>query len=100
MTRHAALVVVGLLLATRGAPAEEPKALADGPPLPGTARLEMQGDIASQLVDGADRFLLDQTAKSVAGREKFWHRDFSSPEKYAASVEPRSWASATRNCRS
>jgi dienelactone hydrolase len=88
MTRHAALVVVGLLLATRGAPAEEPKALADGPPLPGTARLEMQGDIASQLVEGADRFLLDRIAKSVAGREKFWHRDFSSPEKYAASIEP------------
>ena len=68
--------------------ADTPKLLRDGPPLPGTARLEMQGDITSQLVDGADRFLLAEIEKSVAARARFWKRDFGSPEKYELSVKP------------
>ncbi|MGE3820589.1 MAG: hypothetical protein AB7I30_14345, partial [Isosphaeraceae bacterium] len=50
--------------------------------------LTLEGDVAAQLVDGVDRFLLRKTAESVAGREKYWTRDTSSPEAYAASVEP------------
>jgi len=36
--------------------------------LPGTKPLETQGDLASQMVDGIDRFLLRQIAESVSGR--------------------------------
>jgi len=57
-------------------------------PLPGTAPLTIEGDIASHMIDGADRFLLAETHKALARRARFWNRDFSSPEKYAASVEP------------
>ncbi len=60
---------------------------ADNSPLPGTRPLEMSGDIASQLVDGVDRFLLGQIEKSIGGRAKHWKRDVSSPEKYNASIE-------------
>lgn len=56
-------------------------------PLPGTAPLTMDGDIASTLVDGVDRFLLRELEKSVAAREQFWHRDMSSKENYVKSLE-------------
>ncbi len=55
--------------------------------LPGTSKLTLTGDIASQLVDGVDRFLLDQLAGSVAKRARHWNRDFSSAAAYQASVE-------------
>jgi dienelactone hydrolase len=48
----------------------------------------MEGDIASHLVDGADKFLLGQLEESIQRRAAFWKRDVSSPEAYAASVEP------------
>ncbi|MFO0950626.1 MAG: dienelactone hydrolase family protein [Isosphaeraceae bacterium] len=49
------------------------QARADEPvPLPGTKPLTLQGDIAAQLVDGADRFLLKKTEQSVAAREAHW----------------------------
>jgi hypothetical protein len=62
---------------------------AAGPePLPGTKLLDMQGDLASQMVAGIDRFLLRETEESVERRAALWKRDFSSPENYAKSVEP------------
>src|SRR5688572_8983855 len=61
---------------------------ADAAPLPGTAPLTMEGDIAAQLVEGVDRFLLKQIEKSAGEREKFWKRDTSSPEAYNKSIEP------------
>ena len=57
-------------------------------PLPGTKPLTLQGDIASQIVDGADKFLLRKIEESVAKRAVFWKRDLSSPAKYAESVRP------------
>ena len=57
-------------------------------PLDGTAPLSLTGDIASQLVDGVDRFLLQNTQESVAERERHWHRDTTSPAAYAASIRP------------
>jgi dienelactone hydrolase len=48
----------------------------------------MTGDLASQLVEGVDRFLLNQIQEAARNREKFWKRDFSSPEAYAKSLEP------------
>ncbi len=48
----------------------------------------MTGDIASELVAGADRFLLREIAESTAKRARYWKRDFSSIAAYNASVEP------------
>ncbi|MFO0929723.1 MAG: hypothetical protein U0736_22325 [Gemmataceae bacterium] len=74
-----------LLLLTALSPAR-----ADDPPktLPGTKPLTLTGDIASQLVDGVDRFLLREIERAAKDREKFWKRDFSSPEAYTKSLEP------------
>lgn len=57
-------------------------------PLAGTELLEETGDLASKLVSGADRFLLDKTAESIGRRARHWKRDVTSPAAYAASVEP------------
>ncbi len=54
----------------------------------GTELLRLEGDIASHLVAGVDRFLLGELAKSVERRKRHWDCDFSSPSAYAASVEP------------
>ena len=48
----------------------------------------MTGDLASEMVAGADRFLLREIEESAGKREKFWKRDFSSADAYQASVEP------------
>jgi len=58
------------------------------PPLPDTKPLTMQGDIASEMVSGIDRFLLREIDRSIAGREKYYHRDFSSHAAYEKSLEP------------
>jgi dienelactone hydrolase len=88
MKRNSLAVMVVLGLAAAAVGGTPPKTLSNGPALEGTARLEMQGDITSQLVDGADRFLLSQIEKSVAARACFWNRDFSSPRKYEVSLWP------------
>lgn len=62
---------------------------ADGEPLPGTAPLTIEGDLASHLVDGVDRFLLKKIDASVAARAKHWNRDTASPAAYEKSVEPQ-----------
>jgi len=55
--------------------------------LPGTQPLTMEGDIASQMVSGVDKFLLREVDASVARRAKHWNRDFSSAESYTNSIE-------------
>ena len=56
--------------------------------LPGTTELEMEGDLAAQMVDGINAFL-EQKTKEIAGeRVRFWNRDFSSRGAYEGSVEP------------
>ncbi len=57
-------------------------------PLPGTQSLDMQGDLAEQMVAGIDRFLLRQIAESVGRRPRHWKRDCSSTEKYNESTAP------------
>jgi dienelactone hydrolase len=84
MKRHLAATFVLLVLAPI-ALAQERKEIV---PLPGTEPLTMEGDIAAQLVEGIDRFLLRQIEESVAKREQHWKRDFSSPEAYNKSIEP------------
>ncbi|MEX2188873.1 MAG: hypothetical protein WD875_18840 [Pirellulales bacterium] len=69
---------------TRSTFADEPKP----EPLAGTEPLVMEGDIASQLVDGVDKFLLRKIDESVEKRERHWKRDFSSAEAYNKSIEP------------
>ena len=56
--------------------------------LPSAEALDWSGDIASRMVDGADRFLLRELEKSIERRPKFWRPDPSSEEKYDASIEP------------
>ncbi len=56
--------------------------------LEGTQPLTMDGDIASQLVDGADGFLLRKLEESIERRQRHWSRDLSSPAAYSESVEP------------
>jgi dienelactone hydrolase len=77
--RNLLAVLFILLLPTTGR-------AADPQPLPGTNPLTMRGDIASQMVDGIDRFLMKQIEKAAKERGRFWHRDFSSPEAYDKSI--------------
>lgn len=55
--------------------------------LPDAQPLTLEGDIAAQLVDGVDRFLLREIEKSVAGRGKHWQRDLSAATAYETSVK-------------
>jgi hypothetical protein len=56
--------------------------------LPNTHPLTVEGDIASQMIDTIDRFLLKELDKSVERRSAFWKRDFSSEQAYSLSIEP------------
>jgi dienelactone hydrolase len=84
LRRYFQACVLGCLIAgIRGlAAAEEP-----GPVFPGTKPLTMEGDIASELVAGVDRFLLKQIDASTAQRKKHWKRDLSSHQAFHASAE-------------
>ncbi len=55
--------------------------------LPDAPALTMEGDIAAQLVDGVDRFLLREIDQSVAKRGQYWTRDLTSAAAYQASVQ-------------
>ena len=79
----AACAAAAWLSATIGG---EPKPSATSEPLEGTRPLELQGDIASQLVAGADEFLLRETAESVGRRARFWSRDLASAAAYDGSI--------------
>lgn len=81
-------VMALVALAGRAVAAEGDASVAPPEPLAGTQPLTMTGDIASQLVDGVDRFLLRELDQSVARRAGLWQRDFSSPAAYSKSVEP------------
>ena len=56
--------------------------------LSGSQPLTMQGDIAAQLVDGVDKFLLREISQSAKLRERHWQRDFTSPAAYDKSIAP------------
>ena len=53
-----------------------------------TKPLTLEGDIASYLVEGVDKFLLNELAASVEKRDVYWNRDFSSHKAYVKSVKP------------
>lgn len=69
-----------LLLISLSAHAAEPT------PLPATKPLTMEGDIASQMIDGIDHFLDKQIIKAAAGRKQFWDRDFTTAQAYEKSI--------------
>ena len=54
----------------------------------GTAPLTIEGDLASQMVDGIDRFLLKEIEKAAASRAERFVVNTSSPETYEASLKP------------
>jgi len=56
--------------------------------LPQTQPLTWDGDLSARMVDGIDRFLMREIERSVGERQKLWHRDFSSREAYAKSIQP------------
>lgn len=60
---------------------------ADSDVLPGTQPLRSEGDIASELVAGVDRFLLRKLDESESSRSRYWKRDYSSPDAYGRSLE-------------
>jgi hypothetical protein len=58
-------------------------------PIPNTILLEQQGDIASALVDGVNKFLDDQTDQAVFRRRKNFEPNTSSIDAYLAYIEPK-----------
>jgi len=56
--------------------------------LPGTAPLTGDGDFALSMVDAIRDYLLRETDRVAAGRERFWKRDFSSRSAYERSIAP------------
>lgn len=70
-------------------PAQENSATqASAAALPATTPLTMQGDIAAQMVAGADRFLLRELERSISQRAQHWARDRSSAAAYTQSLQP------------
>lgn len=55
--------------------------------LTGTAPLTAEADLAAQMVEGIRQFLLDETRRQAANRAQLWNRDYSSPQRYAPSVD-------------
>ncbi len=72
-TVKASLPALVALLAVRSLSAQ---------PLAGTAPLELQGDLAAQMVAGLDRYLDRVTAGSAARRRGHWQFDTSSNEAF------------------
>ena len=66
MTHHRLPLAVVLLFSVAGLGlGQDFKNPLDGPPLPGTKKLTLSGDIASQIVDDVDWFLLREIALSI-----------------------------------
>ena len=63
-------------------------AIAAGAPLAGTLPAEAVTNRAERNAAQWDAFLLAQIENTKLQRERFWHRDLSSPVAYAASVRP------------
>jgi len=84
----AAPILLSVLAASSAAAGDPSPPPADPSPLAGTRPLVHEGDLASDLVAGVDRFLLRKIEASPGFRARRWRRDVSSPEKYAGSVRP------------
>ena len=60
----------------------------DQPRLPGTEPLTMEGDIAAQMVEAVDKFLLRKLDESAARRKEQMRLDYSSLEQFEQSLAP------------
>ncbi len=82
-------VVCGSLARLWGMPSVVPEVQENpGSMLAGTSPLTLNGDLAQQMVEGIRSYLLTETSRTVADRERFWNRDFTSIERYEASITP------------
>ena len=54
--------------------------------LPGTASLTDRADLAAEMVDGINEYLLHATAESIPRRSALWSRNSQSVEAYEASI--------------
>ena len=83
------LLSVMIVMFSVAAFAQQPSEIkiSPGSPLPGTAKLDWDGDIVEKLVDAADAFFLDETLETVSRQESFWHRDLSSVTACEESIE-------------
>jgi cephalosporin-C deacetylase-like acetyl esterase len=57
--------------------------------LPGTKLLTAKGDLAKEMVEGIDRYLVKLTQDHVGKRTATWKPDYSSAAAYAKSLEPQ-----------
>ena len=57
-------------------------------PLPGTKPLTRDGDLAAQMVEGIDKYLMRELTASVEHRKEYWKPDYSSPAAYQKSIQP------------
>jgi len=55
--------------------------------LPGTAKLDWEGDIVEKLIEAAEAFFLAETLETAGRQESFWQRDLSSVPAYEKSLE-------------
>jgi dienelactone hydrolase len=76
--RRAVLLLVPFLLIPSTRAAE---------PLPGTKPLTRDGDLAAQMVEGIDKYLMGELAASVEHRKAYWKPDYSSPAAYQKSIQ-------------
>lgn len=59
-----------------------------GTELPQTAPLIERGDLAMRMVDDIRNYLLRETGRQAAERERLWSRDYLSGDRFVKSVEP------------
>ena len=70
------------------APAQDSRSVQDHRPLPGTGPLPgtmpltLEGDLASLMLDGVDKFLLAETRENTAVRRRAWRLASASPQEF------------------
>ena len=87
MNRMARLQWPVLWLGVWGVLGIAPQAGMTQQPLANTQPLVQAGDLAVQMVEGIDRFLLQETEAEAERRAARWQRDLTSVDSYLASVE-------------
>src|SRR5690349_8146724 len=60
-----------------------------GQTLPDTKPLTRQGDLAAQMVEGIDHYLMRETEAAFKARKQVTKQGDLSPEAYARSLEPK-----------
>lgn len=82
----AGVFAFGTMVNVRIAVCQDLSASPDPQRFPKAVPLTLQSDLASQMVDGIDRFLLRKTSESESKRLRHWSRDFESDAAYTQSI--------------